>query len=127
VTNKGVGARLPRKEDRRFLRGEAEYVADAFDVSIGEVVDVLKPDAPLETFIEWLRPRADKAPVCVVGHEPHLSSLATWLMSGAKDSRLALAKGGGCLLSFDGEPKRGGAELRWLLTAKQLDAVGSHG
>jgi len=106
----------------------AEYIADAFDVSIGEVVDVLKPDAPLEAFIEWLRPRADKSPVCVVGHEPHLSSLATWLMSGVKDSRLALAKGGACLLSFDGEPQRGGAELRWLLPAKQLDAVGSsHG
>ena len=28
MTNKGVGARLPRKEDRRFLRGEAEYVAN---------------------------------------------------------------------------------------------------
>ena len=28
MTSKGVGARLPRKEDRRFLRGEAEYVAN---------------------------------------------------------------------------------------------------
>jgi carbon-monoxide dehydrogenase large subunit len=28
VTTKGVGARLPRKEDRRFLRGEAEYVSN---------------------------------------------------------------------------------------------------
>src|SRR5262249_56867733 len=28
VTSKGVGARLPRKEDRRFLRGEGEYVAN---------------------------------------------------------------------------------------------------
>jgi len=110
LTDKG------RKEMKRAARG------------LRTIVDVLKPDAPLEAFIEWLRPRADKSPVCVVGHEPHLSSLATWLMSGVKDSRLALAKGGACLLSFDGEPQRGGAELRWLLTAKQLDAVGSsHG
>jgi len=28
VTNKGVGARLPRKEDRRFLLGHGEYVAN---------------------------------------------------------------------------------------------------
>src|SRR5436190_17145219 len=28
VTTKGVGARLPRKEDRRFLRGEGEYVSN---------------------------------------------------------------------------------------------------
>jgi carbon-monoxide dehydrogenase large subunit len=28
VTTKGVGARLPRKEDRRFLRGEAEYISN---------------------------------------------------------------------------------------------------
>ena len=28
MTEKGVGARLPRKEDRRFLLGEGEYVAN---------------------------------------------------------------------------------------------------
>jgi carbon-monoxide dehydrogenase large subunit len=28
VTQKGVGARLPRKEDKRFLRGQGEYVAN---------------------------------------------------------------------------------------------------
>ena len=28
MTAKGVGARLPRKEDRRFLLGEGEYVAN---------------------------------------------------------------------------------------------------
>ena len=28
MTSKGVGARLPRKEDRRFLLGQGEYVAN---------------------------------------------------------------------------------------------------
>ena len=28
MTDKGVGARLPRKEDQRFLRGRGEYVAN---------------------------------------------------------------------------------------------------
>jgi carbon-monoxide dehydrogenase large subunit len=28
VTQRGVGARLPRKEDKRFLRGQGEYVAN---------------------------------------------------------------------------------------------------
>jgi carbon-monoxide dehydrogenase large subunit len=45
VTNKGVGARLPRKEDRRFLRGEAEYVANLRLPGMLEVAFVRSPMA----------------------------------------------------------------------------------
>jgi len=45
VTDKGVGARLPRKEDRRFLRGEAEYVANIQLPGMLEVAFVRSPMA----------------------------------------------------------------------------------
>jgi len=44
VTGKGVGARLPRKEDRRFLRGEGEYVAN---IRIHGMLDVAFVRSPM--------------------------------------------------------------------------------
>ena len=45
MTQKGVGARLPRKEDRRFLRGEGEYVANIRLAGTLEVAFVRSPMA----------------------------------------------------------------------------------
>jgi phosphohistidine phosphatase len=106
-------------------RETAEIIAAAYELD-GDVdrEDVLRPGSSFDAFAEWLRQQNDGSPLCVVGHEPHLSGLATWLMSGAKESQLELGKGGACLLSFDGAPKRGGAVLCWLLTSKQLEAIG---
>jgi phosphohistidine phosphatase len=105
-------------------RETAAYIAGVYDRDVADVTEVLRPDASFDDFAEWLRPRASKSPVCIVGHEPHLSGLATWFMSGAKDSRLELGKGGACMLSFDAAPKKGGATLQWLLTSKQLETIG---
>jgi phosphohistidine phosphatase len=105
-------------------RETAAFIAGVYDIDVAEIADVLRPEASFEAFVEWLRPHAGESPVCVVGHEPHLSELATWLMSGAKESRMELSKGGACLLTFDGAPMKGGATLSWLLTSKQLEAIG---
>jgi phosphohistidine phosphatase len=105
-------------------RETAAYIAGVYDIDVSEVAEVLRPDSSFDAFVEWLRPRATKSPVCIVGHEPHLSGLATWLMSGAKESRMELTKGGACLLTLDGAPKKGGATLSWLLTSKQLETLG---
>jgi len=45
VSSKGVGARLPRKEDRRFLLGQGEYVANIRLAGMLEVAFVRSPMA----------------------------------------------------------------------------------
>lgn len=45
MIQKGVGARLPRKEDRRFLRGQGEYVANLRLPGMLEVAFVRSPMA----------------------------------------------------------------------------------
>jgi carbon-monoxide dehydrogenase large subunit len=45
VSEKGVGARLPRKEDRRFLLGQGEYVANIRLAGMLEVAFVRSPAA----------------------------------------------------------------------------------
>ena len=54
MTSKGVGARLPRKEDRRFLRGEAEYVANIRLPGMLDVAFVRSPmaHAALESVVK---------------------------------------------------------------------------
>jgi phosphohistidine phosphatase len=107
-------------------RETAEIVAPALDIARVEIVDALRPERPFDELVAWLHRRvgpndSDADPtVAVVGHEPHLSGLVTWLMTSATDSRIELKKGGACLLRFERAPAAGGALLRWSLTPSQL-------
>jgi phosphohistidine phosphatase len=111
-------------------RETAEIVAPALGVPRVEIVEALRPDSHYDELVDWLRGRDapngdDDCTVAVVGHEPHLSGLVTWLMTGSDDARVELKKGGVCLLHFDGEPSKGAAVLRWLLTPSQTRALSS--
>ena len=107
-------------------RETADIVAPAFRITRVEIVEALRPDRPFEELAAWLRRRVtpnggdDDATVAIVGHEPHLSGLVTWLMTSGTDSRIELKKGGACLLRFDRAPAAGEAILRWALTPSQL-------
>src|SRR5206468_2606171 len=106
-------------------RETAEIVAPALGVPRVEIVEALRPERAYDELAAWLRGRAqpnddEDRTIAVVGHEPHLGGLVTWLMTGADDSRVELKKGGACLLHFDDEPREGEATLRWLLTPSQL-------
>ena len=59
MTNKGVGARLPRKEDRRFLRGEAEYVAN---IRLPGMLDVAFVRSPMAHAVlgKIIKPRGNE-------------------------------------------------------------------
>jgi phosphohistidine phosphatase SixA len=60
--------------------------------------------------------------VAIVGHEPSLSTFASWLISARPESHLVLKKGGACFLELPAvEP--GAGTLEWLLTPKQLRAL----
>ena len=104
-------------------RQTAEILARAYDMEIGATTDALVPDAPFEKLIDWIGERGKREVVAVVGHEPHLSGLATWLVSGMKESRVELKKGGACLLSFRGAPKAGAGTLEWSMYPKHLRAM----
>lgn len=101
----------------------AEIVGRAYGIEVRSTTDSLRPDAPLDEFLDWVRDRGEQAVVAVVGHEPHLSTLATWLISGIEKSRIEMKKGGACLLAFDGAPSAGSATLDWLMHPAHLRAI----
>lgn len=98
----------------------AEIVLTRYPNAAREVTDTLEPEKDPEQFVRWWRAQGAREVVAAVGHEPHLSTLATYLVAGTGDSRFELKKGGACLISFEKPPAKGAGILEWLLTGKQL-------
>jgi len=101
-------------------RQTAEIIAEAYGLGDSEVIDSLKPGASFDEFVSWCAGRGDTKVIAVVGHEPHLGALTTWLLAGTSESRIRFRKGGACLLDFDSQPERDSGTLNWLLTPRQL-------
>jgi phosphohistidine phosphatase len=101
----------------------AAIVADEYGIEIRSTTEALVPGAPLSAFVDWIGDRADQPVVAVVGHEPHLSTLATWLISGVEESHLELKKGGALLISFKGPPKKAAGTLEWALHPSHLRTI----
>lgn len=101
----------------------AEIVAEAYGIEVRETTTSLTPDAQLEEFEKWCAGLSPKKLIAVVGHEPHLSTLVTWLLTGKDASRIRLKKAGASLLEFDSDVRRDSGTLSWLLTPRQLAAT----
>lgn len=100
----------------------AEIIGQRYDREL-ETVEWLRPEAPYEEFAAWARSNRDRKRVVIVGHEPHLSGLVSWLIAGPKRSVLELKKAGACLLDVEGKPSAGSATLVWLMGPKQLRRI----
>ena len=102
----------------------AQIVAKAYnDLPVATVNDLL-PESDPPALLTWLRQHATVNVVAIVGHEPNLGRVVTWLMAGVNASRVALTKGGTCLLEFTGSAAAGNGTLQWLLTPSQLRRIG---
>jgi phosphohistidine phosphatase len=102
----------------------AEIVATAYDDLSVQTLDALSPGGDPAAIVEWLRQQSSAEVVAVVGHEPDVGTLVTWLMTGAGNSRIAFSKGGAALLEFPSRVASGSATLEWLLTRSQLRRLG---
>ena len=83
----------------------------------------LEAGKPAAAALELLRD-AGRGSVALVGHEPHLSRLASLLCAGGEETlRLELKKGAVALLEVDGAPRPGSAFLRWAVSPRILRAL----
>lgn len=79
--------------------------------------------APVET-VRALRPFAGHTAILVVGHEPGLSGVVAFLLTGSPEGfRLDFKKSGLVALDVHDLGRRAGATLQWMLTARQLRAL----
>jgi phosphohistidine phosphatase len=82
-------------------------------------IDELTPEAAPADFLRWLRQRKEGV-VAAVGHEPSISLILSWLLTGGERRIFSFRKGGACLLDFPGEVGAGTATLLWALAPGQL-------
>jgi phosphohistidine phosphatase len=80
----------------------------------------LIPPGNFEALVFEIHEKYDLANVALVGHEPMLSSLISWLMTGDINARMTLKKGGVAYLTSDSVFQDGRASLEWLLTPAQM-------
>lgn len=105
-------------------RQTADVVAEEFDGAVLKTTDAMIPETPFEDTVRWLGEHSPKKVVAIVGHEPHLGALATWLLTGAEESHIEFKKGAACLIEFDGRAERAKGRLCWSLTPGQLRQLG---
>lgn len=103
----------------------AAIVSEAYDGVSITTLDALKPGKPLKSILTWLQGRPADATVAVVGHEPQLGLLASWLLCGEqRRSFVQLKKGAACCLGFAQAVQHGKAVLEWSLKPSQLRDLG---
>jgi phosphohistidine phosphatase len=120
-----------REEDDRDDRGSDARVAhgglgagegviaETLGMERMETIEELTPDHHPRELAAWLNERGEAQTVAVVGHEPHLGEVVTWLLGG-NGSNVEFKKGGASLLRIEGKVEAGAAVLIWHVTPAQL-------
>ena len=102
----------------------ADIVRKASKLELIHQTDALTPEAPAQAILPVLNNLPANAVVGLVGHEPHLGHLLSFLLSGQPASFAVFKKGGMACLESEVPVQAGRAILRWLLEPAQLVAIG---
>lgn len=115
----GVDALLSSPFDRAWRT--AEILAEETSWPVPEPFPALEPEIPPHKVLIALESYAGSGSLALVGHRPGLHDLAAYLITGdARGAEIKIKKGGAVLLRVEGAPAAGAAELRRLLTPKDL-------
>jgi phosphohistidine phosphatase len=82
-----------------------------------ETWDDLAPGGHLSTVIRRIS-RSGPGPLLLVGHEPSLSTLLSWITTGDENARIAMTKGSLAKIRNLGFSPRVSGELHWLVTPR---------
>jgi phosphohistidine phosphatase len=89
-------------------------------------LDELEPGRPPTDVVGGLQPHASAQSMALVGHEPSLHELASYLLAGDPATvRAAMRKGGVACLQFQEAVGPGAGELDWLVRPRILRAIDS--
>ena len=107
-------------------RQTAEIVADALGLEAQlQEISELAPENSVDRLISALTRFKDREHVLLVGHNPLLGHIFSFLISGQNITVEAeLKKGGLCRIEIDGLPPGVPGTLHWFLPPKQLRLLG---
>ncbi len=97
-------------------------------ISTPVVTDLLVPGAEYDALRRWLAAEPGAKVVALVGHEPHVSHLLGWVLTGSASRELTcFKKGAVASLQLDPTLPPGHSTLDWFLTPRQLRALDPKG
>jgi phosphohistidine phosphatase len=106
-------------------RQTAEVIAKAFGASKKMTFsEMLTPAGNVEELVDLINSRRPQPEdVLLVGHEPHLSGLISLFLGGEDGISVVMKKGGLCKLAVGTLSAGKCAQLKWLLTPRQLELI----
>ena len=104
----------------------AEIVAEVYSFPRKpDIVPALGPEGGPETLRRALESDySGEENLLLVGHEPSLGALLSYLLLGTTEGSFVIKKGGLARVSLSSFQKSARGSLRWLLTARQLGKLG---
>jgi len=107
-------------------RQTAEIVAERLKLSDRlELARALEPQGNLTDLVNLIKKRGPIENIMLVGHEPNLSELISFLVFGETQSVVAMKKAGLAKLAVTTLKAGRCAVLEWLMTPKQMALIGS--
>lgn len=102
----------------------AEILQEVLHIDHLDETDLLIPSADPTAMIPFLNKLPDNAEVALVGHEPHVSELLSYLLSGQHQSFAAFKKAAVARLGGFAPLRAGHLTLRWFMEPNHLVAIG---
>jgi phosphohistidine phosphatase len=102
----------------------ADFVRKALSLEDIRETEALTPDAAPQDILPVINELPADAVVGLVGHEPHMSTLLGFLLTGQRGSFAIFKKGGIACLEANHPVEPGKAMLKWMLEPRQLMAIG---
>lgn len=107
-----------------LLRAEqtAEIISEFYPQVNFKTSKALIPTAQANEGLKWLdgNLKTKNCRIMIVGHEPYLSSLASWLLFGDTQSRIIIKKGGCVAIEIKGRIGPATGVLKWAVTPKVM-------
>lgn len=102
----------------------AEILQKTLKIDHRDETALLVPSGDPAAIIPFLNKLLDDTKVALVGHEPNVSELLSYLLSGQHKSFSVFKKGGVAMLEAFSPPRAGQLTLRWFMEPNHLVAVG---
>src|SRR5213594_2228904 len=123
LTAEGVERTKEAVRGLRALKVRPDVILSSPLLRARETAKIGKKGLSSDAKVELVDELAGKPVVLCVGHEPHLSTTISAMVSGKIAASLEMKKAGACCIRFTGIPKAGAGTLLWLLPPKFLRLI----
>lgn len=104
-------------------RQTAEIIANEYKIKKIEEAEELKPEADVELIFKVISRYPSAKVLAVVGHEPHVGDMSSWLLAGKNKTFFNFKKGAACCIDIFSPLKIPISSLDWFLEPTQLRSL----